>query len=62
MTNFRPTDRLSGFVMPPSVDEWLPQTQLARFVADVVVAQGDQRVKNLGSICVRYWGAISSRQ
>jgi transposase len=36
MTNFRPTDRLTGFLMPPSVDEWLPQTHLARFVAEVV--------------------------
>src|SRR5271166_2024114 len=24
MPNFRPTDRLTGFLMPPSVDEWLP--------------------------------------
>ncbi len=32
MTNFRPTDRQTGFLMPPSIDEWLPQTHLARFV------------------------------
>ena len=36
MTNFRATDRLTGFLMPPSVDEWLPQTHLARFVVEVV--------------------------
>src|SRR6201997_571163 len=36
MTNFRPTDRLTGFLMPPSVDEWLPQRHLARFVVEVV--------------------------
>src|SRR6204780_5034853 len=36
MTNFRPTDRLTGFLMPPSVDEWLPQTHLAGFVVEVV--------------------------
>src|ERR1700756_1157761 len=36
MTNFRPTDRLTGFLMPPSVDEWLPQKHLARFVVEVV--------------------------
>jgi transposase len=36
MTSFRPTDRLTGFLMPPSVDEWLPQTHLACFVAEVV--------------------------
>ena len=34
--NFRPTDRLTSFLMPPSVDEWLPQRHLARFVVDVV--------------------------
>jgi transposase len=36
MTNFRPIDRQTGFLMPPSVDEWLPQGHLARFVAEVV--------------------------
>jgi hypothetical protein len=25
MSNFRPTDRQTGFLMPPSVDEWLPE-------------------------------------
>jgi hypothetical protein len=38
MTNFRPTARLTGFLMPPSVDEWLPQTHLARLVVEVVDA------------------------
>ena len=36
MSNFRPTDRLTGFLMPPSVDEWLPPRHLARFVVEVV--------------------------
>jgi len=36
MSNFRPTDRQTGFLMPPTVDEWLPQRQLARFVVEVV--------------------------
>ncbi|HEY1721469.1 MAG TPA: IS1182 family transposase [Magnetospirillaceae bacterium] len=36
MPNFRPTDRLTGFLMLPSVDEWLPQRHLARFVVEVV--------------------------
>ena len=36
MSNFRPTDRRTGFLMPPSVEEWLPQRHLARFVAEVV--------------------------
>ena len=36
MSNFRPTDRLTGFLMPPSVEEWLPQRHLARFIVEVV--------------------------
>jgi transposase len=36
MKNFRPVDRDTGFLMPPSVDEWLPETHLARFVVDVI--------------------------
>ena len=36
MSNFRPTDRKTGFLMPPSVDEWLPERHLARFVVEVV--------------------------
>src|ERR1700675_4043025 len=36
MSNFRPTDRLTGYLMPPAVDEWLPQRHLARFVVEVV--------------------------
>jgi transposase len=36
MTNFRTTDRETGFLMPPSIDEWLPQRHLARFVVEVV--------------------------
>jgi len=36
MSNFRPIDRGTGFLLPPSVDEWLPQRHLARFVVEVV--------------------------
>ena len=36
MSNFRPTDRNTDFLMPPSVDEWLPERHLARFIVDVV--------------------------
>ena len=35
MSNFRLIDRDSGFLLPPSVDEWLPQRHLARFVVEV---------------------------
>jgi transposase len=36
MSNFRPIDRDTGFLLPPSVDEWLPERHLARFVVEVV--------------------------
>jgi transposase len=36
MSNFRLIDRDTGFLMPPSVDEWLPERHLARFVVEVV--------------------------
>jgi transposase len=36
MSNFRPTDRRIDYLMPPSVEEWLPQRHLARFVVEVV--------------------------
>ncbi len=32
MSTFRPVDRDTGFLLPPSVDEWLPERHLARFV------------------------------
>lgn len=39
MSNFRPIDR-SGFLLPPWVQEWLPQRHLARFVVEVVEGLG----------------------
>jgi len=36
MDNFRNFDRQTGFLLPPSVDEWLPEKHLARFVAEVI--------------------------
>src|SRR3978361_1726286 len=36
MSTFRPGDRDTGFLLPPSVDEWLPERHLARFVGEVV--------------------------
>jgi transposase len=35
MSNLRPINRAIDFLMPPSVDEWLPQRHLARFVVEV---------------------------
>jgi transposase len=36
MSNFRTIDRGTGFLLPPSVDEWLPEKHLARFVVEVI--------------------------
>jgi transposase len=36
MSNFRQCDRNTAFLLPPSVDEWLPEDHLARFVVDIV--------------------------
>ena len=36
MSNFRPIDRDTGFLLPPSVDEGLPERHLARFVVEVI--------------------------
>ena len=36
MSNFRNFDGDTGFLLPPSVDEWLPEKHLARFVAEVI--------------------------
>ena len=36
MSNFRDVDRQTAFLLPPSVDEWLPERHLARFVVEVI--------------------------
>jgi transposase len=36
MSNFRPINRATDFLLPPSVDEWLPDRRLARCVVEVV--------------------------
>jgi len=36
MSNFRSVDRHTAYLLPPSVDEWLPQDHLARFIVEVV--------------------------
>jgi transposase len=36
MSNFRLVDRGTDFLLPPSVDEWLPERHLARFVVEIV--------------------------
>src|ERR671916_2202394 len=36
MSSFRLVDRDTGLLLPPSVDEWLPERHLARFVVEVI--------------------------
>ena len=36
MSNFRIVDRETGFLLSPSVDDWLPENHLARFVVEVI--------------------------
>src|SRR5271163_4675170 len=36
MSNFRAIDRKTGYLLPASVDEWLPEKHLARFIVDVI--------------------------
>jgi transposase len=33
---FRPTDRQTPYILPPSIEDWLPEDHLARFVIDIV--------------------------
>ena len=36
MSNFRDFDRDTAFLLPPSVDDWLPEKHLARFIMEVI--------------------------
>jgi len=36
MSHFRTINRDTGYLLPPSVDEWLPKRHLARFVVEIV--------------------------
>jgi len=54
MSHFRPCDRDTPYLLPPSLDDWLPKDHLARFVADIV----DQL--DLSALIGRYRGAGSA--
>jgi transposase len=68
MNNFRTIDRQTGFLLPPSIDEWLPEKHLARFVVEVVdgldlrAMSGDYRGSGSKSyhprllLCVLFYG------
>ncbi len=43
---FRSVDRSTAYLLPPSIDEWLPEGHLARFVADVVSQLDTSAIEN----------------
>jgi hypothetical protein len=49
VSNFRTVDRGTAYLLPPSVDEWLPADSLARFVVQIVEQSGpdDERRNQL---------------
>jgi len=36
MGKFITTDRNQGFLLPPSIEEWVAEDHLARFIVDIV--------------------------
>ena len=54
MSNFRQCDRETPYLLPPSVDEWLPTDHLARFVVDII------EQLDLSSLSRQYRGAGSA--
>jgi len=36
MSRFRPVDRHTSYLLPPSIEDWLPENHLARFIVEVV--------------------------
>jgi hypothetical protein len=36
MNNFRPIDRRTRYLLPPSVEDWLPERHLAGFVVEII--------------------------
>ena len=43
---FRSVDRTTAYLLPPSIDEWLPEGHLARFVADIVSQLDTSAIEN----------------
>ena len=54
MSRFVPVDRDTAYLLPPSVDEWLPRDHLARFVVEVI-----ERL-DLGDLTKQYAGRGSA--
>jgi transposase len=54
MSHFRDVDRRTAFLLPPSIDEWLPERHLARFVVEVIAGL------DLGGMIGAYRGSGSA--
>ncbi|MGH8524123.1 MAG: IS1182 family transposase [Gammaproteobacteria bacterium] len=54
MSHFRQCDRETPYLLPPSIEEWLPEEHLAHFVGDII----DQL--DLSALMGRYRGAGSA--
>ena len=54
MSHFRTIDRETKYLLPPSVDEWLPEKHLARFIVEVIDGL------DLGRMCGAYRGSGSA--
>lgn len=50
---FQPINRNTAYLLPPSLQDWLPEKHLARFVVDIV----DQL--DLSELVKRYGGVVS---
>ena len=54
MSNFRDIDRDTPYLLPPSINEWLPEKHLARFVVEVI------SVLDLKAMSAQYRGSGSA--
>ena len=54
MSNFWQFDRATGFLLPPSLDEWLPERHLARFVVEVAPAYDVAEITALAGATVAW--------
>ena len=46
MSNFRNFDRDTVFLLPPSINDWLPEKHLARFIVEVIDGLDLSRMSN----------------
>jgi hypothetical protein len=62
MSNFRQIDRETGFLLPPSVDEWLPERHLARFIVEVIAGLDLRSMSGSRTALQRRQGKLDPRR